>query len=663
MVLIAVGIVYGDIATSPMYVMKSIIAGNGGIQYVNKDFIIGSLSLVIWTLTFITTIKYVVIAMKADNNGEGGIFALYSLVKRNAKWLVVLAMIGGSALLADGMLTPAVTVTTSIEGLKSIPFLNFVFEDNEIAIILIVLVILAILFITQKAGTSVLGKSFGPFMIVWFAFLFLAGLSNLFYDVEVIKAFNPVYAIKVLFSPDNKVGIMILGSVFLATTGAEALYADMGQVGKKSIYVSWPFVKISLIMNYLGQGAWILNNISNDSLYGIQDLNPFYLMLNDDFRIFGIILSTIAAIIASQALITGSFSVVSEAIRLDLLPHMKTHYPAETQGQIYIPNVNNILWIGCTTVVILFQTSARMESAYGLSITITLLTVTVLLTSYLYTNRKKKVFAICFAMLFIIIESVFFVSCASKFIHGGYFAILIACLILFVMVVWYNGTKVENSQRTKLKIDDYIEKLQDLKDDESIPYTADNIVYLCHQKRIHYVDRDIIYSIFQKKLKRAKAYWFVDFRVLSEPFGGNYSVENFGTNYVFKVIIRLGYKEDQLLNVYMNQIFNDLLHTGELLPQKSRHTMYTEEQIKHFKKFAPVNLGNVSYCIIRKNLMPNTALPPFQKSAVVWKYRIRNAAGSPESWYGLQSSSSIIEYVPFFIKYKPVKSPLPRKKV
>lgn len=663
MVLIAVGIVYGDIATSPMYVMKSIIAGNGGINYVDKNFIIGSLSLVIWTLTLITTVKYVLIAMKADNNGEGGIFALFSLVKNNGKWIIYLAIIGGSALLADGMLTPAVTVTTAIEGLKSIDALSHIFDGNQTAIIIIVLSILAILFISQKAGTSKIGKAFGPFMIIWFIFLFVAGVSYFVTDLEIIKAFNPVYAVEVLFSPNNKVGIMILGSVFLATTGAEALYADMGHVGKKSIYISWPFVKIALIMNYLGQGAWIIQNINNTSLHDVADLNPFFEMLPQEIRAFGIILSTIAAIIASQALITGSFSVVSEATRLDLLPHMKTDYPSETKGQVYIPKVNNLIWIGCSVVVILFRTSSHMESAYGLAITITLMTVTVLLTSYLIHNKKQPILGILYFIVFSVIEVIFFISCAGKFVHGGYFAVLMAVLIMSVMMSWYIGTKIERSQNQKIKIVDYISKLKDLKEDKEIPITADNLVYLSHVKDIRFVDGDIMYSIFENGPKRANAYWFVDFRVLSKPFGGNYSVENYGTDFVYKVIIRLGYKEEQLLNVYMYQIFKDLLESGELPQQTKKHTMLTKATIKKLEHIRPSNIGTISFRIVRKIITPNSALSYYQKNAIKWKYTIRRLAGTPESWYGLEGSNSTIEYVPFFIKLRQTKKPLPRKEM
>lgn len=660
MVLIAIGIVYGDIATSPMYVMKSIIAGNGGIMQVDKDFIIGSLSLVIWTITLLTTVKHVLIAMKADNHGEGGIFALYSLVKNCWKWLVIPAMIGGAALLADSVLTPAVTVTTAVEGLRSIDFIDVIFGDSQTPILVIVVVVLAILFFIQRAGTSFIGKTFGPFMSIWFLFLALAGIGHIADNLEVLKAINPIYAVEILFSPNNKVGLMILGSVFLATTGAEALYSDMGHVGKKSIYISWPFVKVALILNYLGQGAWIIANTGNSNLENIVDLNPFYLMIDPNFRIVGIILGAMAAVIASQALITGSFSIVSEAIRLDLLPHMKTFYPSETKGQIYIPLVNNLIWAGCTIVVLYFRTSANMEAAYGLAITITLLMVTVLLTVYIGRLKNHKFWALVFAVIFGFIEMVFFISCAGKFLHGGFVAILIAVLILLIMISWERGTKVERRQGKTLKLPNYIEKLDALRNDQAIPSLTDNLIFLTHSRNKDYVERDVLYSILERQPKRAKAYWFVHFHVTEKPFGGNYSVESFGTNFVFRVTIRLGYKEEQRLNVFMSQIFSDLLKTGEIEPQISKHTIYTEED-KQKNKVWPGNAGRIKYCMVRKSLIPETDLSNFDKLAVFWKYNIRSVAGSPERWYGLENSFVIIEYVPFFIESKPLSKPLTRK--
>ena len=346
MFLVTIGIVYGDIGTSPMYVMKSILEGNGGITQIDGDFIIGSLSLVIWTITLLTTVKYVLIAMKADNHGEGGIFSLYSLVRDCGKWLIVPAMLGGAALLADGVLTPAVTVTTAVEGLRSIESMDRFLGAGQWKVVLITLFIITALFSVQHAGTSRIGKAFGPVMLLWFTFLGVTGAAHILSFPVVLKAFNPIYAVRVLLSPANKLGFMILGSVFLATTGAEALYSDMGHVGKENIYFSWPFVKLCLIVNYLGQGAWIIQNRGDAGLAQVMDLNPFFLMLPELLRPFAVILGAAAAVIASQALITGSYTLVSEAILLDLLPHLEIRYPSDTKGQLYIGTVNSLLWIG-----------------------------------------------------------------------------------------------------------------------------------------------------------------------------------------------------------------------------------------------------------------------------------------------------------------------------
>ena len=436
MILVTLGVVYGDIGTSPMYTLKAIMSGNGGLTTMSQDVVIGALSLIIWTMTLITTVKYVLVAMKADNHNEGGIFALYSLVKRCGKWLIIPAMIGGAALLADGILTPAVTVTTAIEGLRTIDFFHALIGDNQGIVVLITIVILCALFAMQRAGTSTIGKAFGPIMTVWFLYLGITGLINVGADLNVFRALNPLRGIMFLFNGNlNHAGLMVLGNVFLCTTGAEALYSDMGHVGKANIYASWPFVKACLILNYLGQGAWILANNGNAALAATPELNPFFQMLPEAARVFAVVLSTFAAIIASQALITGSYSIISEAIRLNLMPHMRIAYPSETKGQIYIPLVNNIMWVSCIGVVLFFQTSSHMEAAYGLAITVTMLMTTLLLFTYLSKIRRKHALAVPFLAFFMLLEFAFFFSSLTKFMHGGYVTVILAALIFAVMYV------------------------------------------------------------------------------------------------------------------------------------------------------------------------------------------------------------------------------------
>lgn len=639
--LVAIGIVYGDIGTSPMYVMKSIVSQNGGVLSLSEDFILGSLSLIIWTLILLTTVKYVFIAMQADNDGEGGIFSLYSLVKHCGKWLILPAMIGGAALLADGVLTPAVTVTTAIEGLKSIDFIESIIGDQQHLIIIVVVVIVSLLFLIQRLGTSAIGKAFGPVMLLWFVSLALFGFMNMVYHLEVLRAFNPIRAMQVLFGPYNKAGFMILGSVFLATTGAEALYSDMGHVGKYNIYMSWPLVKICLVINYLGQGAWLLSHLQDQSLSMISDMNPFFLMIPEVFRAGMVVLGTLAAIIASQALITGAFTLVSEASRLDLMPHLQIIYPSSTKGQIYIPMVNHSLWILCLIVILYFQTSARMEAAYGLSITITMLMTTILLFIYLNKLKTHKFSSYIFLIFFGGIESFFFISSLTKFTHGGYFALIIAFGLFLIMVIWYRGTAIERNQIVKLPLKHYIPIFDRLRKDNAVYKIADNLVFLTNSNEQDKIDRDILYSIFDRGNKKANVYWFVTVSVSDDPYTLEYTAQKLEADYIFRVHLHLGFKVEQRVNVYLRQIIDDLIASGELEPQGGNYSIYGEQ-----------NIGSFRFCMIHKHLVPESDISVVDRLMISMKYAIRHFAGSPAKWYGLETSSLIVENVPLFVKMK-----------
>lgn len=645
MFLVTIGVVYGDIGTSPMYVMKSIISGNGGIAHTNESFIVGALSLVIWTITLLTTVKYVLIAMKADNNGEGGIFSLYALVKKGGKLLIIPAMIGGAALLADGVLTPAVTVTTAVEGLRTIPAVERVLGAGQGKVILITLTIITVLFAIQHAGTSKIGRAFGPVMLLWFSFLGGTGIIHILEKPVVLKAFNPIYAVQILFSDYNKVGFMILGSVFLAATGAEALYSDMGHVGKEHIYRSWPFVKICLILNYLGQGAWIIRNSINPEMFAIEDLNPFFLMLPESMRPFAVILGAAAAIIASQALITGSYTLVSEAIRLDLMPHLQIRYPSDTKGQIYIGAVNTVLFVGCSLVVLYFRSGARMESAYGLAITVTMLMTTLLLGVYLWKIKHLKVVSIIILAVFGSIESVFFISSLSKFSHGGYVAVIMALLLFLIMEVWHRGTELEQKYSIRLNLPEYIENLRLLKNDTETPLCANNLVFLDKQGDKNSIDRDILYSILDKDPKRAEAYWFFSITVTDEPNASRYHVETYGTDFIFRVNLELGFKNDQLLNFYLRQIVGELLASGELPRQEKKFSIY-----------GPSDVGSFKFGILRRSISPGSELTRAEELVLNTKYFIRRLCGSVANWYGLETSSIINEYVPLSIPGKKINS-------
>ncbi|MBP3899151.1 MAG: KUP/HAK/KT family potassium transporter, partial [Mogibacterium sp.] len=545
MFLVTIGIVYGDIGTSPMYVMKSIVEGNGGLANVDETFIVGSLSLVIWTITLLTTVKHVLIALRADNHGEGGIFALYSLVRECGKWLIIPTMIGGATMLADGVLTPAVTVTTAVEGLRSISVMNRILGDGQHLVLLITIAIVCALFVIQRNGTSAIGKLFGPVMMIWFLFLGITGIWLSLGDLSIIRALNPLYAVRVLFSPGNKAGLMILGSVFLCTTGAEALYTDMGHVGRENILISWPFVKICLILNYMGQCVWIIRNSTNAEMTAIEEINPFYMMLPAGMRPVAIILSALAAIIASQALISGSYTLVHEAASLDLMPHLNVRYPSDTKGQIYVPIINKILWFLCIAVILYFRSGSRMENAYGLAITISMLMMTIMFTVYIGIVHRRVFGAILFAITFFALEGVFFISSLGKFAVGGYVAVILSLAILFVMLSWYRGTQLERMQSVKLPMRDYLDTIKGLQEDEDIPLCSNNLVYIAKGEDFEEIDRDILYSILDKEPKKADAYWFISVNTTNSPFQREYEVETFGTDYIFRVNLNLGFKVKQ----------------------------------------------------------------------------------------------------------------------
>ncbi|HAX1100640.1 TPA: potassium transporter Kup, partial [Enterococcus faecium] len=571
--LVAMGVVYGDIGTSPLYVMKSIVEDNGGLSGINPDFVIGSVSLIFWTLTLLTTIKYVVIALNADNHGEGGIFSLYTLVRKGGKYLIIPAMIGGAALLADGVLTPAVTVTTAIEGLRGIPQFFDRFGNNQNVIVIITLVIIFVLFMVQRFGTDIVGKAFGPIMFAWFTFLGVMGLMNFSQDWTVIRALNPYYAIQLLFSADNKLGLFILGNIFLATTGAEALYSDLGHVGKRNIRLSWPYVKICLVINYFGQAAWLLNVYQNPEAQQIKNLNPFFQMMPQSWIVIGVAFATVAAVIASQALITGSFTLVSEAIKLKLLPRLKIMYPGNSIGQMYIPAVNLILWIACSLVVVTFRTSHHMEAAYGLSITVTMLMTTALLYFYLIQNGHSRWLAYLVTFFFGAIEVVFFISSVVKFFRGGFVAVLIGLIILVVMFIWEQGNIIRESSTEDVSLRDYIPQLRELRDDTSLPIYQTNVVFLVPDMAEDKVGRQFIYSILDKRPKRARVYWFVHVEVTDEPYTKEYQVDMMDTDFIVQVNLFLGFRVQQEINVYVRQVIHDLMKQGRLPKQPQRYSL------------------------------------------------------------------------------------------
>ncbi|WP_223606257.1 KUP/HAK/KT family potassium transporter [Chryseobacterium sp. OSA05B] len=558
-VLVSLGIVFGDIGTSPLYVMKAIVnARDGGSNMPFNEYIEGALSCIIWTLTLQTTIKYVIIALRADNKGEGGILALFSLVKNLKKgWLYLIAIVGAAALVADGVITPSLTVMSAIEGLE--------IYNPHTPVVPITIGILIVIFVVQQFGTSFIGKFFGPVMVVWFLVLGGLGVMHLSENFEILRSFNPYYAYKLIANSPS--AIVILGAVFLCTTGAEALYSDLGHCGAKNIRVSWAFVKIMLILNYLGQGAWLLTNHAKP---GFSVVNPFFGIMEEWMIVPGVILATAAAIIASQALITGSFTIFSEAMSLNLWPNQKIDYPSGVKGQMYIPRINWGLLILCIIVVLHFRESGKMEAAYGLSITVTMLMTTILLIFWLLKHRVSKALILFFALVYLAIELGFFSANIIKFMEGGWITVVLAGSIGISMYAWYNGRLIKTTFIQFVKIEKYVSIIKDMKLDESIPKYATNLAYLSRAKRNDEVESKIIYSIIKKQPKRADHYFILSIVNQEDPYTFKYTVDEILPGTVYKVNFLLGFKVDRRINDYFNMVLKDLMADGTI-PSRSSH--------------------------------------------------------------------------------------------
>ncbi len=635
-ILVTLGVVYGDIGTSPLYVMKSVLQGNGGLENVSDNFILGTLSLVFWTLTILTTIKYVFITLRADNKGEGGIFSLFALVRNRSKWLVIPAMIGGSALLADGMLTPAVTVTSAVEGLKLLPVFNDIFGNNQRNIVILVIVIICILFFIQHSGTEFIGKLFGPIMFLWFSSLAVFGIINLAGNPFLLRALSPHYAVSILFSSDNKLGFFILGSIFLCSTGAEALYSDLGHVGRKNIYFTWPFVKLCLLLNYFGQGAWILS--AKTSQHTLEDVNPFYQMIPSGFLIYGIVISTLAAIIASQALISGSFTLVSEAIKLNLFPRLHTLYPSSLKGQLYIPAINRILCVVCIGIVLYFQSSDKMEAAYGLAITVTMLMTTILLFNYMRKKNAPIVLAVIMLVFFMSFEASFFLANIIKFFHGGFVAVIIAISILFIMYIWDRSHIIKMRFREVVPIENYIAQLNQLRHDPDVPKYASNLVCLTNCPNTKEVERKIMYFLLDKRPKRADVYWFVNVYVTDEPYQADYVVEKYNTSFIVNIQINLGFRIEQNLNVFLRQISTEMVNNKEIDNQSNAYSIIPNRK-----------LGDFRFVFIEEVLSNQSSLSGWDSFLLRTKFFIQKFTVSPSNWFGLDTSDVYIEKVPMIL--------------
>ncbi len=630
--IIALGIVFGDIGTSPLYVLNAIIRD----RLITSELILGSLSCIIWTLTLQTTIKYIILTLKADNNGEGGIFSLYALIRRQKKWLVFPAMIGGAAILADGIITPPITVTSSIEGLKQIPFFS---EISVVTIISIVVIIIIALFFSQQFGTANIGKFFGPIMFFWFLMLIILGAMHLFDNLNIFKALNPYYAIRLLTLYPN--GFFILGAVFLCTTGAEALYSDLGHCGRGNIRISWIYVKIALIINYLGQGAWLLANYKGQLLTKeVLDngFNPFYGIMPDGFKIIGIVIATIAAIIASQALISGSFTLISESMRLNLWPKMKIIYPTEERGQLYIPGINTLLLIGCVGVVLYFKTSSNMEAAYGLAITLCMLATSILFANFLISRRTPTILVYLYLSVYLAIEISFLIANLEKFPHGGFVTLIIGGGLFTVMYVWFRARRIKNRYVEFVRLDQYMPTIQELSNDMSIPKYATHLVYLTSANNPKEIEHKIVYSILNRKPKRADIYWFVHVDTQDDPYTAEYTVEAIVPNELIRVELRLGFRMEPRINLMFRKVVQDMVANKEV-NITSRYESLQKNNI----------VGDFQFIVMEKFLSQDNELPIFEKLVMKLYFWIKKISLSEERGFGLEQSNVTVEKFPLIV--------------
>lgn len=630
--LIALGIIFGDIGTSPLYVLNAITKD----KIITNELIIGSLSCIIWTLTLQTTVKYVILTLQADNRGEGGIFSLFALVRRTKKWLVIPAMIGGAALLADGMITPPISVTSAIEGLKQIPFLSNI---TQWTVIYIVIAILSVLFFIQQFGTAFIGRSFGPVMSVWFIMLATLGALHIADEISVFKAFNPYYAIKLLSTYPN--GFYILGGVFLCTTGAEALYSDLGHCGKWNIRYSWIFVKTCLILNYLGQGAWLLSNYNGVPISAeIIDtgFNPFYGMMPNWFLYFGIAIATAATIIASQALISGSFTLISEAMRLNLWPKLRINYPTETRGQLYIPATNFLLFAGCIGIVLYFRRASNMEAAYGLAITLCMIATSILFANFLVLRRVKPVFIYLYLMAYLTIEFSFLLANMEKFPHGGYVTLVVGGALFLVMYNWFKARKIKNRYVEFVRLEHYIPKIMELSSDRAVSKYATHLVYMTSADNPKEIEHKIAYSILNKQPKRADIYWFVHVDTLDVPYTSEYTVTHIIPNDIIRVEFRLGFRVQPRINFLFRKVVEEMVKNREV-NVASRYDSMEKSNV----------VGDFQFIVMEKYLSDDNELPLWERIMMKLHFWLKDISLSEEKGFGLDPSNVTVEKFPLIV--------------
>jgi KUP system potassium uptake protein len=631
--IVALGIIYGDIGTSPLYVFNSIIKG----RTISENLILGTLSLIIWTITLITTIKYVVLVLRADNKGEGGIFALFALVRRRQKWLVIPAMIGGAALLSDGIITPPISITSAIEGLKELPRFHELHQDT---IVYIVLGIITLFFFTQRFGTASIGKMFGPVMGVWFGMLAVLGLIHISDNFAVFKALNPYYGINFLIEYPE--GFWLLGAVFLCTTGAEALYSDLGHCGRGNIRASWFFVKACLLINYFGQGASLLKEHNGttmtDQVLQSAGINAFYDLMPQWFIVPGVVIATSAAIIASQAMVSGSYTLINEAMRLNLWPKVKINYPTEARGQIFIPAINAILYAGCVGVVLYFRESSKMEAAYGLAIITTMIMTTILFANYLVLHRVKAGMIYLFLGGYLVIESAFLVALMDKFLHGGFITVMIGFVMFSVMYVWFRARRIKNRYVEFVRLEEYISKLEELSNDPTVPKYATHLVFMTSANNPKEIEHKIIYSILSGKPKRADIYWFVHVDTVDDPYTCEYVVEHIIPNDIIRVEFRLGFRVAPRINLMFRKVVEELVRNKEV----NVTSRYESQQRNNV-------VGDFQFVVMEKYLSTDHELPFMERVLMQVYFWIKEVSLSEEKGFGLQQANVAVEKYPLIV--------------
>ncbi len=634
--LVALGIIYGDIGTSPLYVLKAIV----GEKKIDETLIYGGISLVFWTLVFQTTIKYIWLTLRADNQGEGGVFSLFAIVKRYSKYLVIPTILGATTLLADGIITPPISVSSAIEGLNTVNGLENIIVPGNVLTVGIVIAIISLLFFFQRFGTHVIGKAFGPIMAIWFTMLLIVGGAEILKYPSVIKAFNPMYGYNLLVH--YKQGFWLLGAVFLCTTGAEALYSDLGHCGIKNIRLTWIFVKVSLVVNYFGQAAWVMHQqnqflkiVNPVTKITTQELNPFFEMMPHWFLLPSILIATAATIIASQALISGSFTLVSEAMNLNFWPRVTVRQPSNIKGQIYIPSVNSILWFGCVLMVVYFKTSSNMEAAYGFSITVAMMMTTVLLNYFLLFKLKWNNILVAFIIgVFAIIEISFFVANVAK-IKERWMFLFFELFIFMTMYVWYYARKVNNKLMKFTDIGKFTPQLIELSNDDQIPKLSTHLVYLTKANSRSQIEEKIIKSIFAKNPKRADVYWFLHLNRTNEPYTMTYDVSELIDDKVIKVTINVGFRIQPKTESYFKKIVQELVMNKELnlhiRPDGS--TKYNAEP-------------GFKFVVIEKFLSIENEFSLREGLLLKWYFILKSLGLSDENAFGLEKSDVIVEQIP-----------------